>query len=539
MLWPAVAAAAAGTAGLPAGPRAPYTGRVRSKLTRQYCRGGAARINRAAGVALGAMLACAAAALPGCNGGEGDAGTKDAAAEAEAVPVAVLPARADRVQRTVEVIGTLFGQEDTYISNKIPGRVTNIFVDIGDRVAPGQVLAQLLKNDYQLSLNEKIALLEESLAALGVAEVPAGEDFDVETVPAVRRAKLEAQNAAAKFERGRKLHESKPPLISDQDFADLQTAAQVAQSAYQAALLEARTLVRTARTRKAQVAIAEQVMRDTTIRAPRPWMPDGTGPLNPTREPGGDEGDGGGGGAATQPVADASGGAAVPPAPSGDPDAEASPSGSAAATSDADKPYVVAARYSSEGELNAGLTRMFRLVIDDPLKMRANVPERHAGRIKVGQRVLVRIESEEEPSTGSVTRINPQIDPANRTFEVEVSVPNPHHVLKPGAFARAEIQTHVQPDVLLVPQRSVISFAGVRKVFSVKDGKAVEITVSTGARLGDWVEVTRAKGLAPGDPVVVEGVNRMSAGVPVAVREATAGQTLPTTRDAAETRPGR
>lgn len=85
-----------------------------------------------------------------------------------------------------------------------------------------------------------------------------------------------------------------------------------------------------------------------------------------------------------------------------------------------------------------------------------------------------------------------------------------------------KIETHVQPDVLLVPQRAVVSFAGVRKVFSVKDGKAVEITVSTGARLGDWVEVTRAKDLKPGDPVVVEGVNRMSAGVPVTVRDATA-----------------
>jgi multidrug efflux pump subunit AcrA (membrane-fusion protein) len=507
---------------LPAGRPAPYTGRVASKLTRQYCRTGAGPINRAARRGFGLLAALwVTAALAGCNGGEGDAAKKAGGGgpAPEAVPVGVVPARADAVQRSVEVIGTLYGQEDTYISNKIPGRVTNIFVDIGDRVAPGQALAQLLKNDYQLGLNEKQALLDEALAALGVATVP-GEDFDVETVPAVRRARLQARNAGAKFDRARQLHESEPPLISDQDFADLETEAQVAQSAYQAALLEARTLVRTARTRQAQVAIAEQVMRDTTIRAPRPWLPDGTGPLHPTTAP--TEGTGG---PATQPVADASGAAAIPPRPAGrDDDAE----GPAGTGDGADKPYVVAARYSSEGELNAGLTRMFRLVIDDPLKMRANVPERHAGRIKVGQRVLVRIESEEKPAVGAVTRINPQIDPANRTFEVEVSVPNPAHTLKPGAFARAEIQTHVQPNVLLVPEKSVVSFAGVKKVFSVQDGRAVEIPVSTGARLGDWLEVTRGKDLKPGDPVVVEGVNRMSGGVPVTVREAGA-----TTRPAA------
>ena len=463
------------------------------------------------------MLLVAAVLVAGCTDGNAGAkkkGGKDGGPAPDPVAVAVLPARADSVQRSVEVVGTLFGQEDTFISNKIPGRVTNIFVDVGDRVAPGQALAQLLKNDYQLSLNERQALLAESLASLGVSEVP-GEDFDVESVPAVRRTRLQAQNARSKFERARQLHEARPPLISDQEFADLETESQVAQSAYEAALLEARTAVSTARTRQAQVAIAEQVMRDTTIRAPRPFLPDGSGPLDPSAPlppvPG-DTGDTGGGTEpATQPVADASGRPALP-ADAGD----ATPA--TRESDDAGQPYVVAARFSSEGELNAGLTRMFRLVIDDPLKMRANVPERHAGRIKVGQRVLVRVESQDEPVAGSVSRINPQIDPANRTFVVEVAVPNPEHTLKPGAFARAEIQTFVEPDVLLVPEKAVVSFAGVKKVYTVKDGKAVQVPIDTGVRVGDWVEVTNAKKLKPGDPVVVEGTNRMAAGVPVTVR---------------------
>jgi multidrug efflux pump subunit AcrA (membrane-fusion protein) len=406
----------------------------------------------------------------------------------------------------------LFGQEDTYVSNKVPGRITNIFKDIGDRVAPGETLAQLLTNDYQLTLNERRAGLEETLASLGVSEVP-GDNFDVGNVPAVRRARLQADNAKSKFERGRQLFEDKPPRMSEQEFADLRTESEVAQSAYQAALLEARTLVSTARTRQAQVAIAEQSLRDTTIRAPRPWRPDGSGPLEPDPPRAGAAPPG------TQPAADASGAAATPPPPTPPP-----------ATSDADKPYVVAARYSSEGELNAGLTRMFRLVIDNPLKLRASVPERHAGKIKVGQQVLVRVEAERDTFAGTVARINPQIDPSNRTFEVEVAVPNADHRLKPGAFATAEIQTFVQPDVLLVPERAVVSFAGVKKVYSVKDGKAVEIPISTGVRVdGDWVEVVKSKNLKPGDPVVVEGLNRLAAGVPVTVSRAaaTASSTQP------------
>jgi RND family efflux transporter MFP subunit len=181
--------------------------------------------------------------------------------------------------------------------------------------------------------------------------------------------------------------------------------------------------------------------------------------------------------------------------------------------------YAVAARYSSEGELNAALTRMYRLVIDDPLKLKANVPERHAGEIKVGQRALVRVAAERDAFGGTVTRINPQIDPSSRSFEVEVSVPNASHELKPGAFARAEIQTFLQPDVLMVPEKSVVSFAGVKKVYSVKDGKAIEVPIDAGVRVDGWVEVAKAKNLKPGMPVVTEGVNRLSGGVPVSVRE--------------------
>jgi RND family efflux transporter MFP subunit len=162
---------------------------------------------------------------------------------------------------------------------------------------------------------------------------------------------------------------------------------------------------------------------------------------------------------------------------------------------------------------------MFRLVIDDPLKLKANVPERHAGEIKVGQRVLVRVEAEKDRFSGTVTRINPQIDPSSRSFEVEVSVPNATHALKPGAFARAEIETFLQPGVLMVPERSIVSFAGVKKVYSVKDGKAVEVPIETGARVNGWVEVAKAKNLKPGEPVVVEGGNHLSGGVAVTLRE--------------------
>src|SRR5204863_6415050 len=137
------------------------------------------------------------------------------------------------LQRYVEVVGTLWGDEDATISNKVPGKVIAIYADIGDRVASGEPLAQLLKADYELDRNQKQSALQESLAKLGLRELPTG-DLDVNAIPAVRRAKLQADNAESRYNRGKQLHDETPPLLSDQDFADLRLAWEVAKSGYDA-----------------------------------------------------------------------------------------------------------------------------------------------------------------------------------------------------------------------------------------------------------------------------------------------------------------
>jgi membrane fusion protein (multidrug efflux system) len=162
------------------------------------------------------------------------------------------------------------------------------------------------------------------------------------------------------------------------------------------------------------------------------------------------------------------------------------------------------------------MTAMYRLVDDNPLKLRAAVPERYVAEIAVGQRVSVNVEAYADSFPGTVARINPQIDAANRTFQIEVTVPNDDHRLKPGAFARANVQTRVEKGVVVVPQAAVVSFAGVNKVYTVKDGKAQEVPVQLGEQRPGAVEIV--KGLKPGEPVVLSGINKLATGVPVTVQ---------------------
>jgi multidrug efflux pump subunit AcrA (membrane-fusion protein) len=81
--------------------------------------------------------------------------------------------------------------------------------------------------------------------------------------------------------------------------------------------------------------------------------------------------------------------------------------------------------------------------------------------------------------------------------------------------------------VTFAPAKSVISFAGISKMFTVKGGKAVEARVTTGAKRGDWVEIV--SGLKGEQQVVAEGADKLANGIPVKMegRQAVESATRP------------
>ena len=85
-------------------------------------------------------------------------------------------------------------------------------------------------------------------------------------------------------------------------------------------------------------------------------------------------------------------------------------------------------------------------------------------------------------------------------------------LLKPGLFARAQVIIDNKNTIAAVPKSAVISFAGIEKVITVKDGKALEKTITTGQRMDDMIEVI--EGLEVGDEIVAEPGNLQS-GQPV------------------------
>src|SRR5207248_2193720 len=93
---------------------------------------------------------------------------------------------------------------------------------------------------------------------------------------------------------------------------------------------------------------------------------------------------------------------------------------------------------------------------------------------------------------------------------VEASVRNEGLQLKPGLFARSFISIDSQSAAVMVPQRAVITTAGLNKLYLFVDGQAHAIDVKLGQVDGDMVEIL--EGVKPGDRVITTNLDKLQDG---------------------------
>jgi RND family efflux transporter MFP subunit len=174
---------------------------------------------------------------------------------------------------------------------------------------------------------------------------------------------------------------------------------------------------------------------------------------------------------------------------------------------------VVEEKRASVGEYLAAGAPLVTIVRMDPLRLRAEVPERESRSIRMGQSVRVSVEGDSVSYMGRVKRLSPSIAQQSRVLVVEADVANSGR-LKPGSFVRADIVTDESNMAVTVPTSAIVTFAGIEKVIQVQNGKAIEKPVTTGRRGTDWVEII--SGVNVGEAVVVEPGN-LQTGMPVEV----------------------
>ncbi len=181
---------------------------------------------------------------------------------------------------------------------------------------------------------------------------------------------------------------------------------------------------------------------------------------------------------------------------------------------------VITARNYDAGDMYAMSAPIYTVEQIVPVKLLIGISETDYSKVKKGDSVEISADAlPGKTFNGKIRKIYPTVDPATRTFTVEVVVDNNYSTLRPGMFARAIVKFGVNnsvviPDVAVVKQQG----SGERFVYVLNaDGTVTYQKVVLGRRMGSEYEVL--EGLADGAKVVVGGQIRLKDGIKVTVNE--------------------
>ncbi len=379
-------------------------------------------------------------ATAGCGS---DPATRASGRLGEAKEVRVARAERGVLPNVVTVSGTLAAEDQVVLGMKVSGRVAEFSADLGSRVEQGQAMVRLDPTDFRLRVQQAEAALQQARSRLGLAPsggpaASAGSGAEAEDRIEPEQTSLVRQ-ARALMDESRLKRDRARQLFKEQLVP--QSELDAAEANFVVAESRYQDALEEVRNRQALLA-----QRRSELELARQQFTDSV---------------------LYAPFAGA-----------------------------------VRERQAALGQYLAAGQPVFTLVRMHPLRLRVAVPERDAAGVRVGQEVRVTTEGDPNTYPGRVARTSPAIEETSRTLMVEAEVPNTAGALRPGSFARAEIVTSADLPVVFVPAAAIAQFAGIEKVFLVREGRAVEQRVRTGRRQAQLVEIIQ--GVNAGETVVID-----------------------------------
>ena len=176
---------------------------------------------------------------------------------------------------------------------------------------------------------------------------------------------------------------------------------------------------------------------------------------------------------------------------------------------------LVGLRTVSVGDYVGPGTDLVPIEAVDPLNVDFRIPEQYLGSVTVGSRLLVTFDAlggaERE---GTVGAISPQVDVGGRSLLLRANIPNPDDVLRPGLFARVQLEL-ADTQALVVPESALVPSGDAQYVFRVEEGVVRRVRVEIGMRSGVNVEILQ--GVEEGDQVIVSGLQKVRDGTEVEI----------------------
>jgi RND family efflux transporter MFP subunit len=168
---------------------------------------------------------------------------------------------------------------------------------------------------------------------------------------------------------------------------------------------------------------------------------------------------------------------------------------------------------------------MFDIARVDPLRVYVSVPQAYAPNIRAGMKANVTLqEFPGQKFVGTVARTAEAIDPATRTLNTEVDVPNKEGQLLPGSFGQVHFATGTSVPRITIPVNAMLFRAeGPRVAVVDKDGKVHLRPITIGRDFGATLEILG--GLEVSDQIIINPSDSLEEGQQVHVAKPIAGDT--------------
>ena len=351
------------------------------------------------------------------------------------------------VASTIAVTGSLTADETSDVAPQVAGKITNIMVNVGQFVSRGAVIAKVDDREARLRLATAQAVVKQAKAGVLQAEARLGlldnKKFLASAVPEVRAANANYEQLLA---------ELKQAEANERRYRDLVESGDVAMITYEQ--------YRTARdTAQAKANNAKQLLDAAVNTARQSNQAIVTAQANVDS-------------AMTQ-VADAQQGIkdTVVYAPFGG---------------------YVSSRPAAVGEYVSSASIVATILRTNPIKALVQIPESDVPNVTLGRGVSVEVDAyKNRKFAGTVSAVNPAVDPASRAATVEALIENGDNALRTGMFVTAKITREGGSVSVFVPKAAVYNDQTTQsfRVFVIQDGVAKLRVVQLGTDEGDFQQI--------------------------------------------------
>lgn len=167
-------------------------------------------------------------------------------------------------------------------------------------------------------------------------------------------------------------------------------------------------------------------------------------------------------------------------------------------------------------------TPVMRIVSLNNMYLEAEVPEKNISSVKKGSDVIVDFPVLNETLNTKITQVSNYINPENRSFSIQVAVPNKNGKIKPNLTSKIQIKDYSNLKAIIVPINIISENAEGEQYLYIadnlnKDGNAVakKVIVKTGQSQNGLVEIT--EGIKDGDQIINEGARSVKDGQKVSI----------------------